>query len=149
MSSSDSPRPGRAASNAQVATSDAPDRATLRLSRLPHTWLVDLDGTVLRHNGHLNGGDELLPGVAQFWASIPAGDLIVLLSARPQEYREPTLQLLSQFGLLFDAAVFGLPAGERILVNDVKPAGLATAHAVNLPRDAGPSNIEIEIDEHL
>ena len=43
------------------------------VSALPHTWLVDVDGTVLAHNGHLKGRDVVLPGVAAFWATIPPG----------------------------------------------------------------------------
>jgi hypothetical protein len=40
---------------------------------LGHTWFIDLDGTILKHNGYLTNNDELLPGVKEFWNSIPAG----------------------------------------------------------------------------
>ena len=30
---------------------------TLRLSSLPHTWVLDLDGTLVRHNGYKTGED--------------------------------------------------------------------------------------------
>ena len=40
---------------------------TLTLSPLPHTWILDVDGTLCVHNGHLNGGDELLAGVKESW----------------------------------------------------------------------------------
>lgn len=38
----------------------------LSLSSLPHTWLIDIDGTLLKHNGYKEGGDELLEGVLDF-----------------------------------------------------------------------------------
>ena len=60
----------------------------IRLSTLAHTWLIDLDGTVLAHNGHLGGQDDLLPGVKEFWQQIPAADTVVLLSARQEVHRD-------------------------------------------------------------
>jgi hypothetical protein len=111
--------------------------STLALSRLGHTWLIDVDGTLVAHNGHLQGNERLLPGVASFWQLIPEDDVIVLLSARAEAFRCRTLDFLQQQGLRFDHALFGLPAGERILINDSKPSGLKTALAVNLERDQG------------
>jgi hypothetical protein len=121
----------------------------LCLSPLPHLWLIDLDGTIVTHNGHLAGQDDLLPGVAAFWKNIPPGDTIVLLSARAASYREETLEWLSHKELRFDHALFGLPTGERILINDKKDSGLLTALAVNLTRDEGLNGIEVMIDANL
>ena len=45
----------------------------LVLSTLPHTWIFDIDGTLVKHNGYMTPeGDTLLDGVAEFLASIPA-----------------------------------------------------------------------------
>jgi hypothetical protein len=110
---------------------------SLSLSILGHTWLIDLDGTVFKHNGHLQGADELLPGVREFWAALPAGDTVVVMSAREERYRTTTLASLAAAGLRYDHALFDLPHGERIVINDTKPRGLQTALAVNLSRDAG------------
>ena len=46
----------------------------LTLSPLPKTWLFDVDGTIVKHNGHLHGGDELLEGVKEFFAQISTED---------------------------------------------------------------------------
>lgn len=113
------------------------------LSRLSHTWLIDIDGTIVKHNGHLAGCDEVLPGVHDFWAKIPKDDMIVLLTARTEEHQSNTLELLQKHGLRFDRVLFSLPAGERILINDIKPQGLKTAVAINLPRDSGLLNVTI------
>ncbi len=38
----------------------------LTLSSLPHTWILDVDGTICIHNGYKNGEDVLLDGVKDF-----------------------------------------------------------------------------------
>lgn len=119
----------------------------LALSNLAHTWLIDVDGTILTHNGHKYEGDCLLPGVREFWSAIPEADVIVLMSAREEIHREATLAFLRDAGLRFDHAIFGLPHGERILLNDVKPRGLQTAMAVNLARDSGLAHLTLSSAE--
>ena len=42
---------------------------------------------------------------------------------------------LTANGIRYDAILYGMPAGERILVNDCKPSGLLTAVAVNKKRN--------------
>lgn len=121
----------------------------IRLSPLAHTWLIDVDGTMLAHNGHKSDGDRLLPGVAEFWKAIPQDDTIVLLSARTHFERGPTLDFVLSQGLRFDHAIFGLPQGERVLINDNKPSGLATALAVTVARDAGLDGLNLHIDPAL
>ncbi len=121
----------------------------LVLSRLPHTWLMDVDGTILKHNGHKTGGDELLAGVKDFWDTIPPDDVIVLLSARTQQEMPATLAFLDQQGLRYDHAIFDMPKGERILVNDDKPGGLVTALAVSMPRDRGLVDLQLRIDQTI
>ena len=122
----------------------------LRLSALPHTWLIDLDGTMLKHNGHKQpGGDQVLPGVPELWARIPAADMIILLSARKETEMAATLAFLRRQGLRFDRALFELPVGERILINDAKPGGLQTALAVNVVRDGDLSDVVVTIDPEM
>ena len=106
-------------------------------TNLGHTWFVDLDGTILNHNGYLNDNDYLLPGVKQLWASIPEGDYIIIVTGRQEQYKECSLKILTENGLRYDHAIFGLPLGERIVVNDLKPEGLKTAIAWNVERDKG------------
>lgn len=116
------------------------------LSALPHTWLIDVDGTIVKHNGHKMGGDQLLPGVLAFWAQIAPDDRVVLLSARTPAEMSGTLAFLDAQGLRYDHVLFGLPKGERVLINDDKPGGLKTALAINLPRDAGLTDLFVRID---
>ena len=121
----------------------------LVLSKLTHAWLIDVDGCVLQHNGHLAGADLLLPGVNEFWARIPAGDVIILMSARTENYAASTAQMLSKFGLRYNHLICGLPNGERILINDSKPSGLAMAHSINIARDVGLGDIFFESNPYI
>ena len=104
---------------------------------LGHTWFIDLDGTILKHNGYLTNNDELLPGVKELWDSIPIGDYIIITTGRSEEYKESSLKILKDNGLRYNHAIFDLPLGERIIVNDPKPGGLQTAIAWNVARDQG------------
>lgn len=110
---------------------------------------MDVDGTILKHNGHKAGGDELLAGVKEFWDTIPPDDVIVLLSARTQQEMPATLAFLDQQGLRYDHVLFDMPKGERILVNDDKPGGLVTALAISTPRDQGLSELRLRIDPQI
>jgi len=118
----------------------------LSLSALPHTWIIDIDGTILKHNGHKELGDKLLAGVKEFLQRIPAEDTIILMSAREECYAEATLSFLRSNNLRYDQVIFGLPKGERILINDVKPSGLDTALAINVARDEGLDNLVLTYD---
>ena len=102
-----------------------------------HTWFIDLDGTILKHNGYMLDGEELLPGVEDLWAEIPPGDCIILTTGREEQYRQVTLDFITSKGLRYDHAIFGLPLGERIVMNDPKPAGLITALAWSVERNQG------------
>ena len=52
---------------------------TLILSTLPKTWIFDLDGTLLKHNGYkLDGVDTVLDGVKEYLAHIPEEDQILI-----------------------------------------------------------------------
>lgn len=121
----------------------------LRLSALPKTWIIDLDGVIFRHNSHLTGPDVLLDGVKAFFGRIPAEDSIVIFTAREERFRAATLASLQAHGLRWTQILFGLPVGERICINDRKPSGLAMSHAVNLERDRGLADLAVAIDPSL
>ena len=108
----------------------------LILSTLPKTWIFDLDGTLLKHNGYkLDGKDTLLEGVKEYLDGIPEEDHILILTSRTEEYKEQTLNFLYDNDIRYDEILFNIPMGERIVVNDRKPSGLAMAVAINVERD--------------
>ncbi|HTT28096.1 MAG TPA: hypothetical protein VMG37_06780 [Solirubrobacteraceae bacterium] len=121
----------------------------LVLSPLGHTWFLDLDGTLVKHNGHLTDGqDSLLPGADALLAQIPADDLVVIVTSRAEVYREATERFLADCRIRYDHIIFGAPFGERIVVNDAKPSGLTTAVALNGTRDEAPS-LRVRVDANL
>ena len=106
-------------------------------TNLNHTWIFDLDGTIFKHNGYLDGTDELLPNVKTLFESVPIDDYIIILTARSKIYEKLTLQNLNKYNIRYDKIIFDIPTGERILINDIKPQGLNTALCWNITRDKG------------
>ena len=123
---------------ANYPTSKVADVFPFELSEnLGHTWIIDLDGTILEVNQPPYADDKLLPGVKEMWAQIPKDDMIVIMTARPKDIQEQTLKFIRDNGLRYDLAIFGIHHGERIVVNDNKPGGLQTAIAWNVKRNKG------------
>ncbi len=121
----------------------------ITVSDLGKTWLLDLDGTILRHNGHLTKeGDAFLEGAEDFLKNIPKGDRMIFLTSRDASWAAATEGFLDAHGIGPYQILYGLPYGERILINDRKPSGLKTALAINVERDAF-MQIEFVTDENL
>ena len=122
---------------------------TLTLSPLRHTWLLDLDGTMVKHNGYkIDGFDTLLDGASEFIKNLPDSDMVIFITSRTLEYKEMTEKFLAEQGIRYDSIIFNIPFGERILVNDRKPSGLDMAIAVNVQRD-GNVNLMTKVDDRL
>ena len=109
---------------------------SIEVSALPKTWIMDIDGTICKHNGYkIDGHDTLLPGAKEFFATIGREDKIIFVTSRTREYAEMTEKFLTGNGIHWDAIIYDLPYGERILVNDKKPSGLETSVAINTVRN--------------
>lgn len=109
---------------------------TFVLSTLSKTWVFDLDGTLLKHNGYkIDGIDSVLPGVLEYLSTIPEEDKIVIFTSRTDEYKQITLEFLKENRIRYDEILFNMPMGERIIVNDRKPSGLDMSIAINVDRD--------------
>ena len=126
----------------------------LRISPLNHTWVLDFDGTLVRHNGYKDGitnTDEWLPGALDFLHSIPADDYVLILTAREDEedVRHRTIEFIRAANVRFNDIKFGMPMGERILINDNKPSGLVCAHIFTPERNQGLEELKLIIDENL
>lgn len=115
----------------------------LPLSPLEHTWILDLDGTLVKHNGYkLDGKDSFLDGAEAFLTSIPVTDMVIILTSRTEKVRNETETFLREHGVRYDMILFNVPYGERILINDNKPSGLRTAIA--LPKERN-SDMQIQV----
>ena len=106
---------------------------------LSHTWFIDIDGTILKHNGYIvDKFDTLLPGVRKFFKKIPRKDKIILTTSRRINFSKKTINFLRKNKIRFNKVIFNLPYGERILINDIKPKNkLKTAISINVKRDRG------------
>ncbi len=119
------------------------------IDRRPRTLIIDIDGCLFRQKDFwpdIVKINELLPGVKEKlkrWHM--RGDRIVLISARPEGYRGTTEHQLRKANLMWDVLLMGMPTGQRILINDVKPeqTNIEMAIAVNLERDKGMEGLEI------
>lgn len=121
----------------------------LVLSPLGHTWILDLDGTIVKHNGYkIDGFDSFLDGAKEFLDSIPEGDMIIFLTSRKETQRELTERFLAETGVRYEHIIFDVPYGERILMNDRKPSGLETSISLSGERDVF-GNPEVVVDYGL
>ena len=108
----------------------------IEMTGLSKTWILDLDGTLLVHDGpYIMGKDEFLPGAREFLDSIPRRDMIIFLTARSDYEKPHTMRFLKENNVRYDHIIFNAGEGERIMINDMKPDGLVTAYAVNTVRD--------------
>lgn len=108
----------------------------IEMSSLPKTWLLDLDGTIVKHNGYiLDGKDSLLDGAKEFLSQITDDDMVIFITSRKKEYRSITEEFLRSNNIRYDHIIFEAPYGERILINDDKPSGLKMAYAFDQRRN--------------
>lgn len=120
-----------------------------KVSPLGKTWIFDLDGTIVKHNGYkIDGKDTFLDGAKEFLESIPETDKIVFLTSRTVNEEKLTLDFLAENHVRFDDIIWNAPYGERVLINDQKPSGLNTAIAISPMRDEFMHD-SFEIDENL
>ena len=121
----------------------------LEFSSLAKTWILDIDGTLVKHNGYkIDGYDTLLDGVSDFFKALSSDDKVVLLTARKKEYIPALKQFLAKNNIRYDMLLSDMPVGERILVNDRKPSGLDMSFAINKKRD-DTFFVEYKINEEL
>ena len=102
------------------------------LSTLPKTWILDLDGTLVKHNGYRTDGvDTVLPGAREYLDRIPREDTVVILTSRTEEYREMTEAFLARLWRLeggADQQARGGPGAVHV-------AALAHGDAIHLAPD--------------
>lgn len=62
------------------------------VSALPKTWILDLDGTIVKHNGYKDDGtDTFLDGAEEFLSGIAKEDMIVFLTSRTDREKDLSL----------------------------------------------------------
>ena len=112
------------------------------------TILLDIDGTLLWHNGDLStqilSECRILDGVLEKineWNR--KGYYIILTTGRKECLRELTNEQLIRQGIFYDQLIMGLPRGCRVLINDTKPDMDVTAQAFVVERNNGLKDLEV------
>jgi len=114
----------------------------------PKTIFLDIDGTLLKHQGGLSQiaamPPVLLDGVHEKldeWDK--AGHRIILITGRKESMREITENQLRQTGINhYERLIMGVGNGSRFLVNDAKE-GQDTAFGITVERDKGIKDVNI------
>lgn len=87
------------------------------------TFFLDIDGTLI-YQDPVNPLDldetntEDLPGTEKVREWYDLGHVIILTTARPEEYRSLTESQLKQLDIPFDQLVMGIGRNTRILINN-------------------------------
>ncbi len=121
----------------------------------PKTIFIDIDGTLIYHPGdrfYMTAANRrvdskfLLPGVKEKFTEWDLkGYKIILITGRRESDRVETERQLSVMGIFYDQLIMGVTGGERVLINDTKPAdrSIATASAITVERNKGIESINI------
>jgi hypothetical protein len=107
------------------------------------TLVLDIDGVVFRNHSRFfapfwEEDDTPIDPNVQFLLKLQAeGAQLVFMTARPDEYRQKTLNALLALGLNVHGLITGCNHARRLLVNDFAPSNpYPSATAVNLARNA-------------
>ena len=102
------------------------------------TLFVDFDGTTFEH-----ATETILPGTKEkFDEWNEKGYTIIITTARPVEAEEITIKALNDNNLPYHGILFGLPNGDRVVLNDIKE-GRERAFAYNLERNGGIGHLDL------
>ena len=119
------------------------------MNNRPKTILCDIDGTLCYHKIPTHNTKpeplEVLPGTLEKLSQWDAeGYNIILITGRRESMRKSTEQQLADAGIFYDQLIMGVGGGVRILINDNKPDGDIAALSINLERNTGIGNLDVE-----
>lgn len=113
------------------------------------TFFVDIDGTIVKYRKFQEletAVVEPIQDVIDFInKSYEEGCCVIITTARPEVYRNFTINELNNIGLKYHQIVMDLGRGTRILINDKDPdqPSIERAVGINLIRNEGFSQINM------
>jgi hypothetical protein len=113
------------------------------------TYFVDIDGTIIKYRKFTdlnNTPPEPIQDVIDYLnTQFMNGAVIIVTTARPENYRLLTEHELNIVGLKHNQIIMNCGRGSRIILNDLDPDNLEIPRAVgiNLKRNEGLNNITI------
>ena len=111
------------------------------------TIFCDIDGVLFRFESDFAisvNHARPLPGSAErtmHWHK--NGYRIILVTGRPEAFRERTQKQLQRLGFIYDQLVMGCGSGPRYLVNDVEDVNIPKAYVYNVIRNKGLGSIAL------
>jgi len=109
------------------------------------TIFCDIDGTILQFEEYLPNvvkksltSCKEIPGSAEKcseWHS--SGNIIILVTGRPESIREITEFQLQKAGIIYDKLIMGCGCGPRFIIND------NDCSAIKIPRNKGISSLTL------
>ena len=112
------------------------------------TIFIDIDGTLLTHNGDLScqilSDCSVLPGAVEKindWNR--KGYHIIMTTGRKECMRQLTKDQLFKSGLFYDQLVMGIGGGSRVLVNDLRANGDQSAFVYQPKRNEGIAGLNL------
>ena len=106
------------------------------------TYIFDIDGVIVRNGSRYIepkwGETQAFPKVSEKLRSLKAaGHYILLVTSRPETYRDVTTKQMQREGIVYDQLVMGVHHGARVVVNDhSKSTPFPTIVAVDSVRDS-------------
>ena len=104
------------------------------------TIFCDIDGTLLKFSGDSGFMNNTMPlkGVVDTMLQWHIkGYKVILVTGRPEPYRQRTEEQLQEVGVMYDQLVMGVGTGPRYLINDVTPEGKQTAFGISVEKNKG------------
>lgn len=114
----------------------------------PSTIFLDIDGTLLKHQGSLSKTGIMPPVLLDNvhdkldqWDK--KGYRIILITGRKESMREITEKQLKLVGINYDQLIMGVGNGPRYMINDSSEESQETVFGITVERNKGLGKIEI------
>ncbi len=117
-----------------------------RVTKNP-TFFVDIDGTLVEYRKFNELATAVLTPIAEVVNYIneqhKSGAVIIITTARPEIYRNYTINELEKIGVMYHQLVMDCGRGTRVILNDKDPENpeLDRAVGINLTRNMGFSTL--------
>ena len=114
-----------------------------------YTIFCDIDGTLFVYrafNTYLTTIPEPIVSVIdKINKMVQEGHCIILTSARPENLREHTIKELQHHHIQYHQLVLGLERGTRYLINDKEDDAIDRAIGINISRNKGFTDNDIDM----
>ena len=106
------------------------------------TFFVDIDGTLVKYRKFSELATSTLTPIQDVIDYVnnhyDSGSVIIITTARPESYRDYTIEELKRIGVRYHQLVMDCGRGTRVVLNDMDPENpIQRAVGINFVRDGG------------